>query len=213
MVATFRANRPEAGPHLATLARMTALPRWPPRLLTVTEFAVLDEAADGRYELQEGHVVVAPRPEPAHGAYLSGLLAQLDAQTPDHLSIVPEVRVDLALVAPTRPGFVRVPDLVVVTTAGLDLRRRNSGLVPAGEVVLAVEIVSEGSRRTDHAVKHAEYGDAGIPHYWIVDIDVRPSLVACHHAGEFGYADAPPVTGRFTTDRPFPVRLDLDRLT
>lgn len=191
---------------------MTALPRWPPRLLTVTEFAVLDEATDGRYELQEGHVVVAPRPVPEHGACLSELLTQLDAQTPGRLWVVPEIRIDLALVPPTRPGFVRIPDLVVVTRTGLDRRRANDGLLRAAEVVLAVEIASDGSQRTDRSIKHAEYADAGIPHYWIVDIDDRPSLAACHRAGEFGYADAPPVTGTFTSDEPFPVRLDLDRL-
>jgi hypothetical protein len=31
-------------------------------------------------------------------------------------------------------------------------------------VVLAIEIVPDGSQRTDHTIKHAEYADAGIPH-------------------------------------------------
>jgi hypothetical protein len=51
-----------------------------------------------------------------------------------------------------------------------------------------------------------------IPHYWLVDISDRPSLVACHLAGEFGYADASPATGVFETDAPFPLSLDLDQL-
>ena len=34
----------------------------------------------------------------------------------------------------------------------------------------------------------------------------------CHLAGEFGYADASPVTGVFVTDAPFPIRIDLDQL-
>jgi hypothetical protein len=34
----------------------------------------------------------------------------------------------------------------------------------------------------------------------------------CHLPGEFGYVDAAPVSGTFTADEPFPVRLDLDRL-
>ncbi|GAA5130796.1 hypothetical protein [Pseudonocardia adelaidensis] len=78
--------------------------------------------------------------------------------------------------------------------------------------MLAVEIVSVGSERTDHAIEHGEYADSGIPHHWIVEIDPRPSLTACHRAGEFGYADAPAVTGVFTTEEPFRVRLDLDQL-
>jgi Uma2 family endonuclease len=192
---------------------MTALPLWPPRLLTVAEFAALPEAHDGRYELQEGNVVVSPRPTPEHQVCLRELLIQMAAQSPEHLALVPEVDVDLGLVAPGRPGSVRIPDLVVVTRAGLERRRHEGGLLRASEVVLAVEIVSDGSQRTDHLIKHAEYADAGIPHYWIVEVDDRPSLVACHRAGEFGYADAPAATGVFTADEPFPVRLDLDRLS
>jgi hypothetical protein len=58
-----------------------------------------------------------------------------------------------------------------------------------------LEIVSPGSRRTDYILKHGEYADAGIGHYWIVDITEPGSLVACHLAGELGYQNAPDVTG------------------
>ena len=86
-------------------------------------------------------------------------------------------------------------------------------MLRADEVTIVVEIVSPGSKRTDYQVKHDEYADAGIPHYWIVDITAPVSLVACHQAGEFGYQDASAVTGIFTTDAPFPVKIDLDALT
>jgi Uma2 family endonuclease len=192
---------------------MTALPLQRPQLLTVAEFAALPEATDGRYELQEGRVVMSPSPVPEHQVCLRELLIQLTPQVPADLVLIPEVDIDLELVLATRPGFVRIPDLVVVTGAGLQRRRRDGGLLRASEVVLAVEIVSDGSQRTDRTIKHDEYADAGIPHYWIVDVDDRPALTACHRAGEFGYADAPPVTGTFTVDEPFPVLLDLDGLT
>jgi Uma2 family endonuclease len=191
---------------------MTALPLQPRRLLTVAEFAALPEASDGRYELQEGNLVMSPRPVPEHQLCLQELQFQLCGQLPPHLRAVPEVDVDLELVPPERPGFVRIPDLVVVTRAALERRRREGGLLRASEIGLAVEIVSGGSQRTDRTIKHGEYADAGIPHYWIVDIDDRPALTACHRAGEFGYADAPPATGVFATEQPFPVRLDLDVL-
>ena len=191
---------------------MTALPLQRPRLLTVAEFAALPEATDGRYELQEGKVVMSPSPVPEHQLCLQELQHQIRDQVPGHLRTVPEVDVDLGLVPANGPGFVRFPDLVVVTRAGLDRRRRDGGLLRADEVVLAVEIVSDGSQRTDRTIKHGEYADAGIPHYWILDISEPVSLLACHLAGEFGYADAPPVTGVFAAEQPFPVRLDLDRL-
>ena len=85
----------------------------------------------------------------------------------------------------------------------------------ASEVTLAVEVISPGSRRLDTVVKRDEYADAGIPHYWVVDLGEpgdRASLTAHHAAGAFGYADAGPVSGRFTATEPFPVRIDLDTL-
>jgi hypothetical protein len=90
--------------------------------------------------------------------------------------------------------------------------RHGKGLIAARDVVLVVEIVSPGSVRTDNLVKRSEYADAGIPHYWIVDIAGPVSLIACHLADSFGYADAGAVTGEFQTSEPFPVRIDLDAL-
>ncbi|QYN33090.1 Uma2 family endonuclease [Pseudonocardia sp. DSM 110487] len=183
-----------------------------PRLLTVAEFAALPENGDVTCELQEGALVISPSPFPEHQRSMRRLLRIIEDQLPDTLEVLPEVDIDLQLVEPSRPGFVRCPDLVVVPTAAIDRREREGGLLPADEVVLAVEIVSVGSERTDRTIKHGEYADAGIPHYWIVDIDSRSTLTACHRAGEFGYVDAPAVTGVFTAEEPFPVRLELDQL-
>jgi Uma2 family endonuclease len=191
---------------------MTALPLQPHRLLTVAEYAALPENGDVRYELQEGALVMAPSPLPKHQRCVRTLLRTIEDQLPDTLEVLPDVDVDLQLVDESRPGFVRRPDLVVVPTAAIDRRELEGGLLRAGEVVLAVEIVSVGSERTDHTIKHGEYADAGIPHYWIVEIDPRPTLMACHRAGEFGYVDAPAVTGVFTAEEPFPIRLELDQL-
>jgi hypothetical protein len=84
----------------------------------------------------------------------------------------------------------------------------------------AVEVISPGSGRLDTIVKRDEYADAGIPHYWVVDLGEpgdRPQLTAHHLAGESGsvdrpWADAGPVAGTFTATEPFPVRIDLDAL-
>jgi hypothetical protein len=54
--------------------------------------------------------------------------------------------------------------------------------------------------------------DAGIGHYWIVDITEPVSLVACHLAGELGYQNAPDVTGTFTVAEPFDLRIQVDQL-
>jgi Uma2 family endonuclease len=71
------------------------------------------------------------------------------------------------------------------------------------------------SQLPDHVevlpVKRAEYADAGIPHYWIVDLDAPGSLVACRLT-DSGYRDERAVTGTYSASEPFPVRLDLDAL-
>jgi len=131
------------------------------------------------------------------------------------LSTFPDIDVDLQLVNSTQPGTVRRPDLAVVTRAGFERREREGGVLRAMELILAVEIVSPGSERTDHTIKHLEYADAGITHYWVVDLGEpgdRITLTAHHLAGEFGYADAGPMSGVFTATEPFPVRVDLDAL-
>ena len=78
-----------------------------------------------------------------------------------------------------------------------------------------MEVISLGSERMDRVVKRDEYADAGIPHYWVVDLGEpgdRITLTAHHLAGEFGYADVGPVSGVFAATEPFPVRIDLDVL-
>ena len=195
---------------------MTALPSQPYHLLTVADYLALPEDTGVRHELQEGILVVSPRPVPDHHLCLARILRRLEEQIPNDLEVLPEVDVDLQLVPGERPATVRAPDLVVVSRTALQRVRRDRGLLRAAEVVLAVEIISPGSRRLDTVVKAAEYVDAGIPHYWVVDLGEpgdRAQLTAHHLAGAFGYADAGPVTGAFTASAPFPVRIDLDALT
>jgi Uma2 family endonuclease len=126
--------------------------------------------------------------------------------------VIPDIDVDLQLVARSKPGFVRRPDLIVVHQAAVERVRRDGGILRACEVLVIIEIVSPGSYRTDHLIKRGEYADAGIPHYWIVDIDGPMTLIDCHLAAEFGYQDPGPVINRFVTTEPFPVSLRLDGL-
>ncbi|MBL8927220.1 MAG: Uma2 family endonuclease [Pseudonocardia sp.] len=196
---------------------MTALPLPPQRLpLTVAGYVALGEDPDGvRSELQEGNLVMSPTPVPEHQIAIMRLARQLEDRVPSALELVPDVDIDLQLVAPDRPGTVRAPDLVAVTRKALARRRSEGGVLRAAEVALAVEVISPGSDRMDRVVKRDEYADAGIPHYWIVDLGEpgdRPQLTAHHLAGEFGYADAGPVNGVFAATEPFPVRIDLDAL-
>lgn len=174
----------------------------PGHLLTVEEYAALD--GTGFTELVEGRVVTSPGSGRRHDVAVCLLAAQLERQLPPGLAFVVRNELDLRLAPHDEPGFARRPDLLITTRASLT---RGDGLFRADEVLVVAEVVAADSRRTDYQVKHDEYADAGIPHYWIVDITGPVSLVACQ-----GYRDAPAVRGIFVADVPFPVKLDLDAL-
>jgi Uma2 family endonuclease len=191
---------------------VTALPQPPGRLLTIGEYSALPEDEQFRAELQEGVVVMSPSPAPPHNFAAGELFLQLAPQLPGAVHAILDVDIDLEFGDPDGPGQARRPDLVVIERSALRRTASSGGLLRASEVLIVVEIVSPGSKRMDHVVKRAEYADAGIPHYWVVDLDAPVSLVNCHLAGEFGYHDGGSVTGGFRTAVPFPIELDLGRL-
>lgn len=191
---------------------MTTVANPPVHLLTVPDYAALGEVESGYTELVEGRLLMSPSPGPDHNAASLELALQLQPQLPEHLEVIQDVDVDLELVQPDKPGFSRRPDLVLARRAARRRVREEGGLLRASEILLVIEIVSPGSWRTDYVTKRGEYADAGIPHYWIVDIEAPVSLLDCHPAGEFGYQDAGEVSGVFATAEPFDTRLLLDQL-
>ncbi len=180
---------------------------WPDHLLTLEEFAALPEDNSRRYELQEGVLIVTPRAAPLHQKVAFNLMIALNEQLPIGWDVLNDVEVV------TQPGFpsrVRVPDVVVTT---VEVVKANPPRLTADQVRLAVEIISPGSRTTDTVVKPHEYADSGIPYYWVIDLDPPVSLAAYHLAGDFGYQEAPAVTGKFSTIEPFPLTFDVVELT
>lgn len=192
---------------------MTIQPVAPLHLLTVAEYLEIGEIELGYSELVEGRLLMSPSPAPDHNYAAFRLGVRLEGMLPPGWEVITDIDVDLQLAPPDAPGTVRRPDLVVVAAQARRRVRREGGVLRASEVLLVVEVVSPGSTRTDYVHKRGEYADAGIRHYWIVDVTEPVSLVACHLAGEFGYADGANVTGRFTATEPFPVEIDLDALS
>ncbi|GAB2999088.1 Uma2 family endonuclease [Saccharothrix stipae] len=190
---------------------MTALPEDSAdglHLFTVAEYAELGETEFGYSELQEGRILMSPSPGPRHMMASGELFVRLRDQLPADLVAIQDGDVDLELAPRGDPGFSRRPDLVVVPRDAI----KEGGMPRASDVLVVIEIVSPGSKRMDRVIKRGEYADAGIPHYWIVDLTTPISLVDCHLAGEFGYQDAGDVVGEFTTSVPFPVTVELDGL-
>lgn len=183
-----------------------SLASWPDHLLTLSEWDALPEDTTHRYELIEGTLHVCRRPLQAHQWALGELYFQLRLSLPDHLRVLPDPEVLLFDDPPT----VRVPDFVVVPASAV---RPDSPRFDAADVVLACEILSRGSVRTDRITKRAEYADAGIAHYWLVD--PRSSQVGrvMYELGRAGYRQvASAEGGKLTVSSPAPMILDLDQL-
>jgi Uma2 family endonuclease len=181
---------------------------WPDHLLTIEEWDELPEDTYRRAELVDGVLVVTPTPTPAHQDAVFELKAQLKGSyAKSGLALVHEVDVVLA---ESFPPLVRQPDLVAVP---FEVRRARPRRFAAADVLLAVEIVSPGSKRTDRIAKVVDYAEAGIPHYWIVDIDDPISLEAFTLVG-----DAYEKVAEFTAPElaqladPAPVTIDLAEL-
>ncbi|OLT19730.1 hypothetical protein BJF78_35970 [Pseudonocardia sp. CNS-139] len=198
---------------------MTAFPQPFTRPLTVDEYLALGEDEFGRSELQGGSLVVSPSPSMRRSRVARRLAWQLEDQLPLVVEAFPDIDVDLQLEPSDGPGWVRRPDLLITTTAAYERVVEGGGIARASDVLVAVEVVSPGSKRVDHVAKHNEYADAGIMRYWIVDPDDPVTLIDCQPADGLGYQDAGAVTGVFTTeivDRSgtlrIPVRIDLDAL-
>lgn len=181
-------------------------------LLTIGDYLALGEVDHGYTELQEGRLQMNPSPVPDHNIASAELRDQLKPQLPPELEIIQDIDIDLELAPPGEPGSSRRPDLIIVDRNARRRVRAEGGMIRASEVLVVVEVVSPGSRRIDNVVKRADYADAGIPHYWILDIVKPMSLVDCRLTAQFGYQDDARVTGRFSTEAPFPVTIDLDRL-
>ena len=178
---------------------MTAATR--PHLLSLEEWHALGEDNASRTELQEGVLIVSPRPRSKHSLATSRLWAQLDSAAPGVLAARIEVDV---IIDPQTPATVRIPDVVV-------LREGATEPFGAADVLLAIEVLSPGTRGVDLVMKRSEYAQAGIPQYWIVDLDGdEPRMQILRLVG--GAYEASARAGRFVVTDPFVVEIDLARL-
>ena len=135
---------------------------WPRELLTLPAWAGLPEISEFHLEVLEGVLSVAPRPPVLHQRIAVRLAGLLDRQSPDEWAAFHGVE----MLVSAAPLTVRVPDVLVVPAAVV---QENPARVDVADVLLAIEVIAEGTRRTDRVTKLFEYAEAGIGHYWIVD--------------------------------------------
>jgi Uma2 family endonuclease len=95
------------------------------------------------------------------------------------------------------------------------LSQQLDGQLPVDwESVLAVEIISPGSRNIDLHLKPFEYAEAGIPHYWLVDLDPPAPSITVFRLGapDDGYVEGSATAGRLVTTVPFDLCIDIPAL-
>ena len=135
---------------------------------TVDDLAALPDDGN-RYEIIDGELLVTPAPSWRHQRIVRALFKHLLAYLEQHP--VGEVLASPADVAFARDFSVQ-PDLFVVP---LDRERQRppESLAEAGRLLLAVEVLSRGSMRTDRYRKRPRYQQERVPEIWIVDGDAR----------------------------------------
>ncbi|MGQ0716106.1 MAG: Uma2 family endonuclease [Pseudonocardiales bacterium] len=168
-----------------------------------TEEEFLALPVDRRIELLDGALLVSPSARVRHQRLSSRLWAALDAAVPVGLEVLEAINVRVG------PGKILIPDLAVVSTPGLDLT-----VCEAADVVLIVEISSPSNAVADRAVKPQLYAQAGIPHYFRVELrPTGPCAVVCQRERDHYVEVARVEPGRLLElTEPVAVTLDLAAL-
>jgi Uma2 family endonuclease len=168
-----------------------------------TRAQVLALPEDGnRYELIDGELLVSPTPRLDHQRVVRALNRLIDAHCLAHrLGDAFELPADLEV----QTGQLTIPDLFVLPL-GVTFHHWEEAPRP----LLVAEVLSSSTARYDRLTKRRFYQRAGVPEYWIVDVDAR--MVERWRPGD----ERPEVLeGELTwwarEDAP-PLRIDLPRL-
>ena len=168
---------------------------------TVEDLARLPK--DLRYELIDGRLIL-PSPTGFHQILGIEVVLALRAECPPDYAPVTDLSLQINERNEPRPDVVVVP-----------VHQLNRSPVPAGEVILAVEIISPDSHFRDMHAKTRVYAAAGIARYWVIDPLFEDGIVLTEYQPDAGgeYEIVSSTDKVFTTDVPFPVTIDLPALT
>jgi len=119
-----------------------------------------------RYETVHGELLVTPAPRYAHQFVIRELLVRLHEYLKGHP--VGEVLTSPADIS-WAPDVLVQPDLFVVRADEAAAFNWTS----VKHLLLAIEVLSPASRRSDRFTKRRVYQEYRVPAYWVVDIDAR----------------------------------------
>ncbi len=154
----------------------TIVPPWPLHRFTVAEYQRFIEIGafgeDDPIELLEGWVVEKMPKTPLHDGTIDVVQALLEAVIPAGWY----VRIQNSLVT---ADSIPEPDLAVVRGSGRDYLRRHP---TASEVALVVEVADSSVARDRE--KRRLYARAGVPIYWIVNLEEACLEIHSEPSGE-----------------------------
>ena len=120
-----------------------------------------------RYEVIDGELLVTPAPTMDHQEALMQLLLRLRPYTQAQ-------KIGNVVFAPADVTFSPKrgvqPDLFVVP---LHRGRRPRSFPEVGHLLVAVEVLSPSTARSDRVKKRRVYREEGVEEYWIIDLDAR----------------------------------------
>jgi Uma2 family endonuclease len=114
---------------------------------------------------------------------LHGVLTAVSPQHAPHATVTQRLTTWLAplMVAGTHDVRVQLPFLVPDPTSlpepDIAVVERDDGTIDHPREALLIVEVADSSMRVDTTIKSALYADAGVPEYWVVDVNARRILV------------------------------------
>ena len=132
-------------------------------LLTIEDYAALEEPSGVRYELSEGDLIVTPSADFFHNELRDELNHQLKTFVKSHKLGRVTSETDMRLAEDT----VRRPDVAFIRTGrlqGVDLSQVPLPVVPD----LVIEIVSKNDRAADLLLKVSQYLAADVHAVWLL---------------------------------------------
>jgi Uma2 family endonuclease len=136
--------------------------------MTARQYLMLGDDPPGvRLELVNGEVAVSASPRARHSYPAQKLAALLDGHVEEF---------DLGMLIPDTDTIfgeydVRRPDIAYFSKARQHLVPEDDAIDVAPD--LCVEVVSPSSGTIDREDKFGQYAAAGVPHYWILDPQLR----------------------------------------
>ena len=131
-------------------------------LLTIEQYAALDEPVGVRYELSQGDLIVTPSANFFHNDIRDCFNARMRAFLDTSPCGIVISELDMTLAA----DVVRRPDVAFIRKErleGIDLERVPLPIAPD----LAIEIVSKNDRADDLNLKVSQYLQAGVQAVWL----------------------------------------------